>query len=1561
MTRAALPALVVLLTAAAAAAQPADHDLRPAFSLSTTQVFTTREAPAFHLTFRRVPSLDFRVYKVNDALAFFASLRDPHQLGSDTPIVAQERSWIERIADWKARQRRAIRSFFRGQVSPAYRARRRGATDRAAIAQRVTLSVTSFAQVPLLNPNQLVTAWREVLPDRRDPEYRRLPLDVREPGVYVVEAVRDVLRAYTVVIVSDVGLVTKAAPGQLVVFAADRFSGEPTPDCEVRVTAAGAQVAEGRTDGDGLLDLPLPEAPLDQIVAVARCGDQIAATDPGAWAVQGPTRELAAYVYTDKPIYRPGHTVHVKAVLRWRQQDALAPFDGRRVELTASDINDKVVFREALAVDAFGAVHASFRIPETAALGYYALRLTSGDAQATGAFEVQEYRRPEFDVAVTPAALFVRQGTEAVGTVRARYYFGQPVANGRLRWVVNQQPYYSPFRWDDGFEGGESTYWYGGEQRVEGEARLDANGAAEIRVPAPRDESGRDYSMRIEAQVTDASGREVVGRAVIHATYGSFLLAARTAQYVAAPGAPVDALIRAVDYEGAPQAGLDVRARLDRITYPRGYSADPTAETIASAAAQTAADGTATIRLTLPSSPGTFRITATAASGAVEVSDDTWLWVGGEDAAAVEGDRYLELVADRRTYAPGDTARLVVRGESLSGPVLVTKEGQQVTWRRLLRMSPTDTLDVGIDAGDVGDVYVNVVYLRDGRLHRAERRLSVPPADRALHIAVTPDQPTARPQDPATFTLTVTDTSGRPVEAQLSLAVIDEAVYGVKPDDTPDPLRVFYRREYSRVGTTFSREFYFVGYSGDERLQLAGRRRRPLTLADFKGDKDVQPQVRKDFPDAIYWIADLVTDMNGRARVALRYPDTLTTWRLTARAVTRDTRAGTTVARTTTTKDLIVRVTTPRFLTEGDEVVLPAIVHNYRDAARTATVSLDVEGLEATGQPARGTTSGIVEAGGERRDDWRYTARAPGTAVATARATTETDRDAIEVSFPVVPYGLRREAGASGSLAGPGERSVQLTVPPTANPAGRRIRVSLAPSLAGSMLGALDFLTSYPYGCTEQTLSSFLPNVLVTRALTELQILPTERLSALDRQVSQGLARLGDYQHEDGGWGWWKTDENHPFMTAYALFGLDEARRAGYRVEEYRLENGLRALARQYLEYPRAEPDLKAYLLYVLGRIAGDRASIDWWAEGRQRELSLASARDELWGARSRMSAHGQAFLLLALDAARDGRGGELARGLAAGARTAGDLAWWPADRDALLLDHADTSAEATAMVVQALARRDPRHPLLESAVRWLVVNRSGGYWRSTKQTAMALYGLLEYLRARHESPQPVTVDVLVNGAPAGSHRFTAASLTAPDPVVFEAPAVDGVNEVRLVTRGAGAVYWGAHAVYFDTAAADSRSGSRPLAIHRAYAKVVPVERDGRIVYREAPLDGPSAPGDVLSVRLVVAGSADWRYLVIEDPLPAGVEAIQDTTAYPLDRDTREWWWGSRVEYRDQKTVFFQQDLTSGRTEYRYLVKVTTTGVFRAVPAQVAPMYVPEVSASSDPATLAVTPGGPPR
>lgn len=1554
--------VLVLLAALSAAGVPAgaqppqSPDTRPAFSLYSSHIATTRERPTIELMFRRVTSLDFRVYRVQDPVKFFAGLRDPHALGSEMPDVPQEPTLLERIARWKAARREAVVGFVRAQFSRQYRTARREAKARQEIALRRTLHYTQFAQVPLLNASRLVTSWRELLPSVRDTEVRRIPLDLPGSGVYVVEAVSAPLRAYTIVIVSDLGLVTKASPGQLLMFAAHRLTGEPVAGCETAVLANRALLSRGTLDADGMFEARIGDK-VEDVVALARCGDQVAATDPLSWYFQGSARRLTAYLYTDKPIYRPGHVVQLKAVLRWRAADALLPFDRRQVEVTITDPNQKVVFRQQRPVDEFGSVLATFPVPAGAALGYYSVRIASqaadaaDTAEATGHFEVQEYRKPDFEVVVRPVERFVLQGGKAVAKISARYYFGQPVANALVTYVVHRQPYYSPLRWsDDDEDGNRHEWWFGGDETRQGTTRLDEQGQAEIAIPLELEEKGRDYSVRIEARVTDASSREVAGNTIVNATYGRFMVVARLDNYVYRPGAEASLTVRALDYQGAPQPNVNVTTALERVNY--GDDGERQATRLSAGSAVTDAEGVATWKVALPREPGSYEVVAQASSEGRVVSDSAWAWVPGraDGTDMAEGDRELELVPDKKTYRPGDVARLNIRGGDVAArAILLTKEGQHVSWKRVVRPAPGAALEVPIEEGDVGDIYVNIAFLRDDRLYRAEKRLKVPAASKQLQLSVTPDQPVSKPKEPGRFTVTVLDAAGRPVRAQVSLAVIDEAVYGVKADDTADPLRFFYRREYSQVGTQFSREYSFVGFSGTQQLMLA-QRRRPLALADFKGDRQPQPQVRKEFPDAIYWAGDLVTGPDGTAHVEVKYPDSLTTWRLTARAVTSDTLVGQAIARTTTTKDLIVRLVAPRFLTEGDEVVVPTIVHNYLPQTKTVSLSVTAEGVRAAG-PVPAPASFDLASGAEQRVDRRFAAATPGTAVFTSSATTDADRDALEISVPVLPFGVKRQAGASGAVTGDGEAAATLQVPGTANAAGRQIRLSLATSLAGPMLSALDYLTSYPYGCTEQTLSSFVPNLVVLRALEQLKIAPTERLRALDRQVSDGLRRVYDYQHDDGGWGWWKTDESQPFMTAYAVYALLQASAAGQRVETWRISKGSDALQGLFAKYPRAVPDLKAYMAYVL-TLAATRGEKN--GGGREALDAARQALESTWSARTRMSSYGRALLVLAFDALKDGRAAEMARSLVESVQRKGNLAWWTVQGDPLLDDYADTSVEATAFAVKALAARDPRSPLLEPAVRWLLLNRDQGtWWSSTKQTAMVLYGLLDYLRARREGAADATVEVFVNGSLVGTRTLSAASMVSPDPVTVTAPASTGRNEVRLRKRGGGTLYWAATAEFFDTAGPFDRTGSRKLAIVRQYFALTPVQNGKSIVYRETPFDGRAKPGDLLLVRVNVAGASDWRYLMVEDPLPACVEAVRRPDLYRLEKK-RQFWDGSRREYRDDRVVFFQERFDEGHYEYIYLLKVTTPGVFKAMPAQVSAMYIPEAWASSAAQTVTV-------
>jgi uncharacterized protein YfaS (alpha-2-macroglobulin family) len=173
------------------------------------------------------------------------------------------------------------------------------------------------------------------------------------------------------------------------------------------------------------------------------------------------------------------------------------------------------------------------------------------------------------------------------------------------------------------------------------------------------------------------------------------------------------------------------------------------------------------------------------------------------------------------------------------------------------------------------------------------------------------------------------------------------------------------------------------------------------------------------------------------------------------------------------------------------------------------------------------------------------------------------------------------------------------------------------------------------------------------------------------------------------------------------------------------------------------------------------------------------------------------------------------------------------------------------------------------------------------------------------------------------------------------------------VKQGFGALYFDVSARYYDKPAASERTGSRRLALTRSYRTLSPVESRGRIVYRESAFDGSARPGDLLLVRLVAAGSTDWRYLMLEDPIPAGTEPVEKEELYELEQ-RRSYWQGSQRELRDDRTVFFLDRFTDGRYEVAYLLRVTTRGVFNAMPARISPMYVPDVFASSTALALTV-------
>ncbi len=1537
-------AVALLFPAAAAAASPY-------FSLSSDRTFLPGEKATVHLYTRDVPALEFRLYRVNDPVQFFEQLRDVHGFGTqhfEPKEQIEEKTWLERFHDWKHEIWVEIRDFFREQFSAHSRAQIREEQGQRRKSHLGT--ATMFAQVPVLNSKQLVARWRQDVPNQFFSERQDVPVEALDKGVYVVEATDGTLRAYTVLVVSELALVTKSAPGQLLLFSVERRAGNPLPGTQVEVWVAKKKLASTPTDAQGLSLIPLAAESSQDIRIFATRGRDVAIVAPYYLNISSdPQQDWTGYVYTDRPVYRPGHPVHFKGILRAHSGEKYRVPAGDTVQMTVQDPTGKQVYQSSAVVSQFGSVHGDFTLAADAALGYYSVAI-SGKGQSrygmNGGFQVEEYKKPEYEVRVTPDKPRVLQGESVTATIEAKYYFGEPVAGAQVKYVVHRSQYWSPFfeyqeadsdQGNSGFQGdeGEGDYDYGGEQLSEQTGKLDANGRLKITIPTALDKNKQDLRYRVEARVTDESRREISGYNSVIATYGSFRLGVNAEKYMYQPGETIKLTVIAKDYDGNP-IQTAFHAEIGHYRYRNGM------KVLDSRDGQTGQDGSGTIELSSRETGSlTVRVTARTPEGR-DIEDSIWLWIPGTGQETWQESKQVQIIADKKSYKVGDTAHVMVMTNVADAQVLVTTEGRTIQTKQVVKASGRSVMvNIPIQAENQPNVYVSAAFVHDNTLYTGSKSLKVPADRQKLNVTIEPSQPQFTPGQAASYTITARDAAGNPVAGEFSLGVVDEAIYAIEPDNVQDIHTFFYGPIGNRVETESSLTFYFTGEAGAKPILLAkefgGKHPR---LAQLKPSEPlVQPKIRKLFPDTALWMAEVRTDQNGRAQAQLTFPDSLTTWRATARGATVDTKVGSAVNRVIVRKNLMVRLATPRFFRQGDDVTVSTIVHNYLTTDKNAQMSLDVKGLT---QQETGPQQVAVATKSDARVDWHVHAQNVRESDLVAKALTNEESDAMELTLPVIPFGVKLSDSKSGAVsAATGQAQATVNLPGDPATAAPTLSVSISPSIAGSIFGALDFLTSYPYGCTEQTMSGFLPDVVVAKAMKDLNLQSTINTPELEKKIRAGLDRLYDYQHDDGGWGWWKEDQSYVFMTAYVVSGLAQARAAGYQVKDTALNNGANFLKQQLQQHQNMRPDLRAYVVYAL--------ALDGASDSKM--------LDDAYRRRSDMRSQGLSMLGLALHTAGDSRDNEIAAMIEKQAIVDDMEAYWPSDYDYLMEFYIDDSVESTAFALRLLSLTKPDSPLLPKAAAYLVNHRDGGYyWLSTKQTSMVVFGLLEYVKVTHEFDADFTADVYVNDNKVLSRHFTKADTMKSDLPRVTLPTEQlrpGANSVRMQKSGTGRLYWSARGEYYSAEKKYFQNNKFSLNITRDYYRMVPQQVQDRIVYDLQPLSGEVHSGDVIAVRLSVNGS-EWRYLLVEDPIPAGAEFVQRDDLYELKQKT-SWWgfWFTRREFHDDRAAFFQTYFNNHQ-EYVYLLKIVNPGKFRISPASVQPMYQPSVLATTDAATLEV-------
>ncbi len=711
--------------------------------------------------------------------------------------------------------------------------------------------------------------------------------------------------------------------------------------------------------------------------------------------------------------------------------------------------------------------------------------------------------------------------------------------------------------------------------------------------------------------------------------------------------------------------------------------------------------------------------------------------------------------------------------------------------------------------------------------------------------------------------------------------------------------------------------------------------------------------LRRRFADTAAWMPHVVTGADGKAEVKVTLPDNLTTWRATVRGATKATLVGEATADIVARKNLLVRIDTPRFLTQRDRVVATATVHN--DLGDPVEVHL---GTTTTGHLSLGegaSTKASLKPHEIRAFDVPFAAAEPGLARLTAEAKTTVESDAAETGLPVLPLGLRTLVGRSGEVT---EEALEVfTLPPETIPGTRDLAISLSAGIDSSLLESLIYLGRFPYGCLEQTVNRFLPAVAAEKALRAVGS-PNEKLkSELRKAVEQGLLALYTFQNDDGSFGWFSggvrrmaPDREPPpprtdaTMTALAILAIETARQEGYRISG---PNRDRALAAgQRLVKATEDNGEKSFLLYALSR--GGAADLE--------DLN------QVYRYRDGLSPYALAYLSLAMaETKRAPNALALVRLLAAKAVQKDGYVWFEGENR----HGASNTVETTAAAIMALLASEPESLLLDGAARWLLVHKKGPAWESTRDTGAAVTALAGYLLAKGVARAEYEVEVWLNdGATPYQKIQVAGGQVAGDQkrvvLVDAARLRAGENRVRIVKRGPGTLYYTLMLNYWTEAAEIAPAGNlvklarayveyvSPVAVREGAEEIRPgytiVEPEARPKEADAPTIERAGSGDKFRIRLTLSARERLRYVLLEDPLPAGVEVVEGQATGPFDYEER----------RDEKQVFFLSDVPEGTVELTYVVQAIHPGAYAALPAFAYPMYEPEIYGRSGLNRLAV-------
>ncbi|MCX7045777.1 MAG: MG2 domain-containing protein, partial [Candidatus Sumerlaeota bacterium] len=1340
-----------------------------------------------------------------------------------------------------------------------------------------------------------------------------------------------------IVLRTDLGLLAHWDSGALAVFVHDLNTLEPKAGARLSLYSGKNQlIQQGETDAQGMARFSNFNRKLGEPRVIVAEMDRdftfldLRPNDDDAREFANAKRDYDpeaydGYIYADRDLYRPGETIHLRWIVRVHYGDALS---SAPLLLTVSKPDGRALFSRPFTLSEFGAGAFDVQTQKTYPTGRYRVALTvPGEEERVGvyAFNLEEFVPNRMKASVTlPQAPWIGGAPRAIN-LTAMHLFGAPAANRKAEAEVrfSREPW-RPERWK-GYRFGNNTAFT--PQTIAcGEQATGADGTTSFALASL---PTGDLTFPLQALVV---GRvhELGGRAVSATTRTVFFASdvCLGLQVIPLEGDPgkADVRVAAIKPNEAPASLKTVTVTLERQVsnyyvrryhdhvspqWSQGFVEVETREVALS-------DGKGRLTLT-PKELGYYRVKVSSPQTLLFSETAFYYYNFRVNALDDAKPSLIRLVADKAAYAPGEEARIRMESSFDGKGIVVLQDGA------IRRMIP---IDIKNGAGELrfaieGAWYPNL-WVEATVIHAIEKdhrqvypfssfaaiSLKVNDPQRRIEVAF-PDLPKElRPAQPATFLVEAKTPDGKPVEAELTLAAVDEGIHSITNYKNPDPLAWFERlcrpdlrraHYYDNIAYDFGRPA--PGGDGDSSGEIAKR----LSAADENWIKPVA-----------LWSGVVRTDKTGRASVTMNLPEFNGQLRLVA--VACDANASGAAGNSIFVRRLYgLQTSMPRFLLPEDAIQCRAVVYNRTDAPCKARVKWRYEGAMKQGEGSkelqvapRGEAVAMAEfaagrASGQGRIIWEAIIE-------------DAAGKMLEQLKEVAPIPVRPPAAFSQRhetfILQPGESRV-LRNTKFLDDERAEVELTVGANPQIRLQNALRHVLDYPYGCVEQTVSRLMPLYLFRQSASLLEAV-TPKEANVDEIIQQGVNRLFSMQQSSGGLGYWPSSrETYAYGSVYALHFLAlvaNDRQFDLPQRNYEeLKNYVRSIAKEAKGADASSLYLRAYAVYALS-LGGDLGA-----------LEMIDRFDTMDIPRS-------GRFLLAAALARNTRDPD---------RVKLYLASTPSTPFTLMeedgtLNSDVRNAAVELMTLRAIGGYDKQvHEKADQLIQFLEKN----YYGTTQETAFIITALADYLSGIGGNPDAAVVTVAGCGTNAevkGGKIFTVSHAGAGTSYTVantgKAPLF-----INLTTRGIPETV-------------DPKPVADGIAIRRNF-----YDRQGK------PFEAKTfAHGATYLVALELDADKDQKNVIVADLLPAGFE-IENSRLLGESMPGKKFPGAatpSHLEIRDDRIVLAFNRLSKGRSYYYYVVRAVTPGQYQYPPAIAECMYNAKVRGTSEATAIKIEASG---